>query len=141
MTRTDKRYNELVNFYGQQGHGIVTAPISYCDNWDQISWGEAEAFGIDPYLNNRLWLAYTRYQNMLGITDSGTWTEEDAQDDLAYYFAYAPTEQFLIHDVCAARFMNEVCHLPYQDCYGYILFIAAAMERAGLSKLCTQNHH
>ena len=132
MTKTDERYVSLVAFYESQGPGIVDRPILYFDNWYEISWGEAKEFGIDPYLNNRLWLAYTRYQNMLGITDSGTWTEEDAQDDRSHYPLYAPEEPLVLHGVCAARFMSEVCDLPYKDCYGYILFITAAMERAGL---------
>lgn len=135
MTRTDKRYADLVQFYERTGPGIVDRPICYFDNWYEISWGEAEAFGINPYLNNHLWLAYTRYQNMLGITDSGTWTDEDAQDDLAAYSAYALDEQLVLHGVCAARFMSEVCSLPYQDCYAYILFITSAMERAGLGEM------
>lgn len=141
MSKTDKRYADLVMYYEGQGHGIVGTPICYLDNWYEISWMEADAFGIDPYLNNRLWLSYTRYQNMLGITDSGIWTEEDAQDDLACYGAYAPAERLHLHGVCAARFMNEVCTLPYQDCYGYILFITAAMERAGLCTDCLRTHH
>lgn len=141
MTKTDKRYIELVKFFEQYGAGIVDTPISYLDNWYEISWTEAEAFGIDPYLNNRLWLAYSRYQNMLDITDSGIWTEEDAQDDLASYFAYAPAEKFFIHDVYASRFMSEVCNLPYDDCYGYILFIDAAMIRAGLCYLKASDLH
>lgn len=141
MTKTDKRYADLVQFYEQQGHGIVDRPICYLDNWHEISWGEAKTFGINPYLNNRLWLAYTRYQNMLGITDSGIWAEDDAQADLACYGDYAPAERLQLHGVCAARFMSEVCGLPYQDCHGYILFVAAAMERAGLCEGCSQNHH
>ena len=99
MTKTDKRYADLVQFYEQQGHGIVNDPICYFDNWNEISWDEAKAFDIDPYLNNRLWLAYTRYQNMLAITDSGIWTEEDAQDDRAHYPLYSPEEPLVLHGV------------------------------------------
>lgn len=134
MTKTDERYVSLVAFYESHGPGIVDRPILYFDNWYEISWGESKEFGVDPYLNNRLWLAYTRYQNMLGITDSGTWTQEDAQDDRAYYPLYSPEEPLVLHGVCAARFMSEVCDLPYKDCYGYILFITAAMIRCGLGR-------
>ena len=134
MNQTDKRYKDLVEEFEAMGPGIVEEPICYFDNWYEISWEEAKEFGIDPYLNNRLWLAYTRYQNMLGITDSGIWTDEDEMADRASYGRmYGLQEnESVVHDVCTARFMSEVCNLPYQDCYGYLFFIHAAMDRAGL---------
>lgn len=134
-TATDKKYTRLVDEWNKAGRNVVKRPICYLTNWWQISQQEAAQFGIDPTLNNALCLAYTRFQNMAGITDSGLWIDADAISDQERYHPYISDNtgaEIKWHGVAAARFMSEVCQLPYQDCAGYIEFITSAMDRAGL---------
>lgn len=126
MNIADLRYQELLEEHTLHGDGIVERLINYLDNWNEISVIEAQCFNINPRLNNRLWLAYSRYQNMAGITDSGVWGEEEAQADRRDHGAYLASRDVKF----IALFMSDVCHLPYKDCMGYTLFMLVAMYRS-----------
>ncbi|MBI1274445.1 hypothetical protein GC177_00545 [bacterium] len=135
MSAVDRKYLQLVAEWNAKGSGIVKKRIIYQENWWQISLKEAKKFGIDPHLNNALCLAYTRYQNMLGITDSGIWEESEGLQDMRKYIAYTednPGAEIWWRASAAARFMSEICNLPYKSCTGYVEFVKTIMEQAGL---------
>lgn len=144
MTQADKKYQSLLQEWNACGTGLVDEPVDYYMNWWEISVMEAKQFGIDPKLNNALCLAYTRFQNMIGTTDSGIWEDEDAELDLENYKPYTNDNaggEIQWNAVAAARFMSEVCKLPYQSCVGYIQFVENAMDRAGLISRTIHAYH
>lgn len=138
---TQAHYDHVVSeMFRAGGHNIVSEPIDYFTNWFQISIKRAAKFKINAFLNNQLCAAYTRYLNMVGVTDSGIWCDCTAHLDRQLYQDYLPptcpleaSKEYLTVDIeMQARFMSEVCNLPLPDCQGYILYMISLMREAGL---------
>lgn len=135
-TPTFVKYMDAVNWLNKSGPGLVSQPISPEVNAFQISKMECEIFNIHPHMNNALYMAFSRYENMLGICEQEPFTWEDAERDREIYKTLIPPQWTLNEPVfssdLAAVFMMASCLLPFDQCNGYVKMRDAAFHRSGL---------
>ncbi len=135
-TPTFVKFLDVVKFMDQSGPGLSSRPIDVELNSWQISKVECEIFNVSLHLNNALYFAFARYENMLGIVQHEPYTDEDAEQDRRVYKGLIPPQWTLDRPVfcygMAAYFMMVSCRLPFDQCMGYAKMRDAAMHRSGL---------
>ncbi len=101
-----------------------------------LSRAEIEVFGIIPALDDALDDAHTRYEGFLGLVD-GLSDDFDGQveADREQHQEYLPgsIEDLPFYDPrLAALFMQEVCGLPYDQCWAWVWKQEFVLWREGL---------
>lgn len=104
------------------------------EDYDSITPAELEVFDLDRHLIGDLYEAYNRYFDYLGIV-SPAMDEERAEADRREHPSYFPREVNGVPEFSnylGARFMHDVCGLPYEQSYRYLVKIEMAQWRVGL---------
>jgi len=109
-----------------------------CADYEQISAAELEVFELRPELAEDLHDGFSRYMDFLDLVSP----PEDgprADADRKAYPQFAPTRseagKVIYSNYDAAKFMQTVCGLPYDQAYRFNVKIEMAQCRMGIIEL------
>lgn len=124
-------YRELVEKANQSPINVATnlrfteAEMTWCD----LTALEVEAFGIDPRLLNALVLAYTRWEDMVGLV-CGEFEDFRSEERAAYPEFFTGERVYSIE--AAVGFMMVACELPYTQALMWVCRAQVQYVRSGL---------